>query len=113
MFFLLGHPEGQSSAHVKVSGNPFIDSEINLKVRTHNQTYNLTLQKLYNQILHSDLKVLSISTDKDGKTLFHEDTRPVSVMFSVTVLPETLGLEFSAGIAQTKYKIKPRFVCTN
>ena len=80
MFLLrfAGPSQDQSHAHVFVSGNPYRDSEIKLNVKTHNKQYNLTLQRLHNSILHKDFKVLSISTDENGKTLFHEDTRPVS-----------------------------------
>lgn len=64
----------QHPANITVFGNPNLDKDISIKIRTPKQNYSLTLARLNSNLLHKDFKVLHVFTDQRGKTVFHEDS---------------------------------------
>ena len=78
-------PDDQSSQHradVRVSGDPSIDPEISINIKTDIHDYNINLQRLNSSILHTDFNVLHIYTDA-GKTVLHEDHSRVRLINTV------------------------------
>ncbi|KAJ8305824.1 hypothetical protein KUTeg_016369 [Tegillarca granosa] len=71
-------PTGSIPADVRLKGDPTKDQKLDLSVDTPLKTYNLQLERYNGQILHEDVKVLSVSVDASGKTVFTEQYKPVS-----------------------------------
>lgn len=69
-----GLNQDQHSADITVFGNPKVDKDISIKIKTPHKMFNLNLERLNNKLLHKDFKVLHVFTDQGGKTVFHEDS---------------------------------------
>ena len=76
-----GNHSDQNPAEIIVVGDPSKDNDISIHVNADVEKYNLKLQRLENNLLHQDFKVLNVYTDSQGKTVFHEDDRHVSIHY--------------------------------
>ena len=66
-----------SPADIAISGDPTIDQMLGLKVTTPTNIYNVQLQRVNHKLFHEDVRYLSVSTDKNGRTVFTEEYKPV------------------------------------
>ena len=64
-------------ATVQVQGDPDKDSTLAVKVSTPEKVYDINLNRFTNNILHEDVKFLTVSVDENGKTVFKEQFKTV------------------------------------
>ncbi|XP_060085685.1 uncharacterized protein LOC132565096 [Ylistrum balloti] len=70
---------GSYPAQVHVNGDPDNDQTLAVKVTTPEQTYHVEVKRINNNILHEDVRFLTVSVDKNGKTVFEEQFKPVDL----------------------------------
>lgn len=80
LFLLLGfNPSTDLPVDFNISGDPSKDASIDLHLLTADRIYKMQLKRLEHNILHEDVRLLTISVDSTGKTIFKEQLKPVSI----------------------------------
>lgn len=70
---------GSYPAQVHVNGDPDNDQTLAVKVSTPEETYHVEVKRINSNILHEDVRFLTVSVDKNGKTVFEEQFKPVDL----------------------------------
>lgn len=60
-----------------ITGDPTQDPYIDLHLLTVDRIYKMQLQRLEHNILHEDVRLLTVSIDSSGRTVFKEQLKPV------------------------------------
>ncbi|KAK3091227.1 hypothetical protein FSP39_018110 [Pinctada imbricata] len=95
-----------SPASVFISGDPSIDQILGLKVTTPTNIYNVKLQRVNHKLFHEDVRYLSVSTDRNGKTVFTEEYKPEGVMFDeLMVAPPKLRHRHKRDLFQNSHTL--------
>ncbi|XP_022319450.2 A disintegrin and metalloproteinase with thrombospondin motifs like [Crassostrea virginica] len=71
--------QGNVPADIHVLGDPNVDQVLGVKVATPDNIYNVELQRVNHNLLHEDVRYLSVSVDETGKTIFKEEYKPVDL----------------------------------
>ena len=72
--------QGNVPADIHVLGDPNVDQVLGVKVATPDNIYNVELQRVNHNLLHEDVRYLSVSVDETGKTIFKEEYNPVIIL---------------------------------
>ncbi|XP_033738442.1 LOW QUALITY PROTEIN: uncharacterized protein LOC117326000 [Pecten maximus] len=70
---------GSYPAQVHVNGDPDNDQTLAVKVSTPEETYHVEVKRINSNILHEDVRFLTVSVDKNGRTVFEEQFKPVDL----------------------------------
>ncbi|XP_063413237.1 A disintegrin and metalloproteinase with thrombospondin motifs like [Mytilus trossulus] len=62
-----------------ITGDPTQDPFIDLHLLTVDRIYKMQLQRLEHNILHEDVRLLTVSVDSSGRTVFKEQLKPVDI----------------------------------